>query len=641
VKLDTKKGLKMSKDKLMLADASVTDFDVVDSHGTLQLSNFQIRNSRADFYENVAQFWSQSPADLADAMQECQPLSWAVFSIYEKVRSEIVSAIEELDQTSKDFKKESLSLKVKLDLMPEDPENGACLWLLSLTTLEFEHQVIPIVSKWFEDSPSRVWEDEHLPLNSTAQGCALEFFHSIDGDDLDRIGVTLVEGEHPGSSYHAAVLAINVSTANSQAHIFNIPVRFHRKNVKEINSVPSQDFDEGEEMEDLILSPNELIKISCEGTSAPGCGWVIQVEFRPLKKGFSVWLYQDNNDVDKPSWKKVGSLGKKLSWRTAYEYLSGDEDIRVYGDLWATVYVEGLPKYTGDILKFVFIDDVDNSFGFKRIGELLLGFSDTEIRDLCSQNIYDFQEPINIEEEKEANSDFQHLYHLSCLAHRAKLIGLDFKTIKMLANVEKNCSIESLVNALRNSVDHIRKNREKNLIAKTKCDPVQPESLILAVETHSQASGISCPIRNWIDISKEQISKSPTERIELISAWLHESIKPTGGGVQIGNRENSEWPIIKWLLGSTVDSIFDVLFHLNKAEPKLAISLASEVMSRGKKEAYYFEGPNRFQGWAQNVIGRHLHREHVTFAIQFQEAANRLQIPIAESQRIGNLPYLK
>ena len=47
-----------------------------------------------------------------------------------------------------------------------------------------------------------------------------------DDDVLDALHVEIVEGEHPGSSYYAAELAIGVDEANRTAEEACIPVRF-------------------------------------------------------------------------------------------------------------------------------------------------------------------------------------------------------------------------------------------------------------------------------------------------------------------------------------------------------------------------------------------------------------------------------
>jgi len=112
--------------------------------------------------------------------------------------------------------------------MPEEPEEGAEFWLLTLTNSEFEEHVVPEIEKWFNSPPNWNWEDDYLPMNSTSQGAALEFFQTMDGKDLDVIGVVIVMGEHPGSTYYAAELEIDLDTANNAAIKAGINVQFNR-----------------------------------------------------------------------------------------------------------------------------------------------------------------------------------------------------------------------------------------------------------------------------------------------------------------------------------------------------------------------------------------------------------------------------
>jgi hypothetical protein len=56
----------------------------------------------------------------------------------------------------------------------------------------------------------------------------MQFFEEMDPSDLDALGVEIVEGEHPGSSYYAARLRGDLKAANRAAKKHDIPVRFAR-----------------------------------------------------------------------------------------------------------------------------------------------------------------------------------------------------------------------------------------------------------------------------------------------------------------------------------------------------------------------------------------------------------------------------
>jgi hypothetical protein len=147
-------------------------------------------------------------------------------------------------------------------------------------------------------------------------------------------------------------------------------------------------------------------------------------------------------------------------------------------------------------------------------------------------------------------------------------------------------------------------------------------------------------LREWEVLSQGPLPDDLDKHIDLITCWLSEAEKPRGGYSVKGIHEGSEWPILMWLLDIKGIRHPMILAELLRQRPEEARLLANEVMRRGKKEAYYFEGPNRFSGWAQNVIGKHIHRAHVEFALRFQTAADSLGIAIDKQYRIGEVPYL-
>ena len=203
----------------------ITEFEVSDG-GTLRMADFAEAETRAEFYEYVASFWSRSPKDLAEAMGECQPLAWAVQSIYSDFRDELEADLHNAQGAGSGHKRKLADLKARLEALPEEPEEGASAWLLSLASKEFEDRVVPEVEKWFGEPPDWRFEDDYLPESGTAQGAALEFFRDMAGDDLETLGVEVIEGEHPGSTYYAAELRGDIDEANRAAEAAGIPVRF-------------------------------------------------------------------------------------------------------------------------------------------------------------------------------------------------------------------------------------------------------------------------------------------------------------------------------------------------------------------------------------------------------------------------------
>ena len=56
----------------------------------------------------------------------------------------------------------------------------------------------------------------------------MNFFRGIDLDSISGINIDIVEGEHPGSTYYAAELAMDPEEANAIAAHEGIPLRFRR-----------------------------------------------------------------------------------------------------------------------------------------------------------------------------------------------------------------------------------------------------------------------------------------------------------------------------------------------------------------------------------------------------------------------------
>lgn len=67
---------------------------------------------------------------------------------------------------------------------------------------------------------------EWFPRYATAQGSALGFFESLRFETLDALGVVIIEGDHPSSTYFAAELRQPIDDANVAAELLKLPFRF-------------------------------------------------------------------------------------------------------------------------------------------------------------------------------------------------------------------------------------------------------------------------------------------------------------------------------------------------------------------------------------------------------------------------------
>ena len=65
-------------------------------------------------------------------------------------------------------------------------------------------------------------------MRASGSGAALEYFREWDPDDLLALGVKIVEGEHPGSTYYAAELIRDPAAANATSARRGFGVWFSR-----------------------------------------------------------------------------------------------------------------------------------------------------------------------------------------------------------------------------------------------------------------------------------------------------------------------------------------------------------------------------------------------------------------------------
>lgn len=194
--------------------------------GLLRMAGHKEVQSRGDCYEYVGTVWDRSPADLADAMRECPPLAWEVHSIYSDFRGGLQDVLAAADDAGLSHLEEVAALKVRFDDLPDEPEVGVERWLAAVGDSYFKDKVVSRIENWFSEPPDWSAEDDYLPEAATSQGAALEFFRGLDAEVLDRLGVLLIEGDRPGSTYYAAELRNDIDAANTASKAAGLYVHF-------------------------------------------------------------------------------------------------------------------------------------------------------------------------------------------------------------------------------------------------------------------------------------------------------------------------------------------------------------------------------------------------------------------------------
>ena len=69
-------------------------------------------------------------------------------------------------------------------------------------------------------------QSEWFPVDWGAQGSAFRYFSSMEYEVLEKLGIVIVEGDRPGSTYFAAELRQPIADANEAAAKLALPFRF-------------------------------------------------------------------------------------------------------------------------------------------------------------------------------------------------------------------------------------------------------------------------------------------------------------------------------------------------------------------------------------------------------------------------------
>lgn len=128
------------------------------------------------------------------------------------------------DSTTLNYRLQTI-YKNTLNRAPRDQDYGWIDWL-KRSPSKNRKLIYDEVERYLEEAPDYSAEWESLPDTANAQGAAYQFFHSEDWDLLDQLGIVIVDGEHPGSSYFAAELRVPVAEANQRPNALAVAYRF-------------------------------------------------------------------------------------------------------------------------------------------------------------------------------------------------------------------------------------------------------------------------------------------------------------------------------------------------------------------------------------------------------------------------------
>ena len=197
-------------------------FFQVNDQGTILESGDDGPQINSDVYESINTEDLKTAQDVVDEVDH-----------YDELRSHFVHlASDELEQVESDLEDEGLE-KPQRKALPrllealQDEDEGWRDWVL-LAGKKGVPRFCDAIDEWLGE-PVNWMATDFWPEGWSSQGRALSFFSDLDFATAEALGIQIVEGEHPGSSYYAAELRAEIAEANAAAEELGLPFRFREE----------------------------------------------------------------------------------------------------------------------------------------------------------------------------------------------------------------------------------------------------------------------------------------------------------------------------------------------------------------------------------------------------------------------------
>ena len=207
------KGLE--KIKIPKKESSYPCYEV-NEYGTIVDPSVQEPEIRRDVFD-ICTKGIKTSDDLIRAIQDCTPLE----SYFQQLGQERKYEVEEQLDIVRGLKKQHL--KALSDAL-DDYDSGWIDWL-KLEGQKSIRKHVNVIEEWLSD-PVDWSESDSFTSSYSGQEQAKLFFHYEDQNVLEELGIVIVEGCHPGSTYYAAELRNDVDNANITARKLRLKYRF-------------------------------------------------------------------------------------------------------------------------------------------------------------------------------------------------------------------------------------------------------------------------------------------------------------------------------------------------------------------------------------------------------------------------------
>lgn len=179
----------------------------VNDYGTLSYANFEEPKTRREGY------WYADSSDFDVGEIERH------WSLNERIKDLYRDALIERAESH------PLAAEVDHGAIDECVEDSWDTWFKESSGKDRE-AIENEIETWLDEEPDWANEWEDLYKSGTAQGAAYDHFMLEDSEVMEALGIVVIEGECPGSSYFAAELRIPIEDANEIAQARGWEIRF-------------------------------------------------------------------------------------------------------------------------------------------------------------------------------------------------------------------------------------------------------------------------------------------------------------------------------------------------------------------------------------------------------------------------------
>lgn len=198
----------------------------VDHNGTITDLTVPEPCTRADVFDSVSLRFTHSCEDFIGEIEQCEPLVWHMRQLGQEHALELSQRLQQGGRGFARMAGPQLSPTERLILraLRDDEDDGWQRWIEFSGDTYLEH-FKSLVEDWLASDID--WAEEaYFDAGYSGQDVAKRILEDFPMRILKALGVVIVDGEYPGSTYSAAQLRKSVGAANEVAELLELDIRF-------------------------------------------------------------------------------------------------------------------------------------------------------------------------------------------------------------------------------------------------------------------------------------------------------------------------------------------------------------------------------------------------------------------------------